>query len=206
MRELSGDEREDFAGEALGLDPGEHEEAGVVDDELQIASSPYLILTDEALAHGELPGAGAEADQGDARGEPVAKLDLRRLEVGSVVPAFPDQNEGIGLLGPGAHDHIVVRAQIGAKPELRPALVRRDGVTGRREGRETHGRSLEITTSGLRRASGVFLRLMSDHSSFLHHKGDRAQHADIIEWVLAYGYYVCSLSGLDGSQLTFYLH
>ena len=34
VRELSGEEGEDFGGEALGLDPGEHEEAGVVDDEL----------------------------------------------------------------------------------------------------------------------------------------------------------------------------
>ena len=39
VRELSGQEREDFGGEALGVDPGEHEEAGVVDDEVQIASS-----------------------------------------------------------------------------------------------------------------------------------------------------------------------
>ena len=88
MRELSGDEGGDFGGEPLGLDPGEHEEACVVDDELQIAPSLSLIPPDEALARGKLPGASPEADQGYAqitREDLVAHLAAGQRGVAEVV-------------------------------------------------------------------------------------------------------------------------
>ena len=80
--QLSGDLRQDLRGEAFGLNPGQDQQSGVVDDELQLLQALGFLPADEALAPGELPGTRAEAQQRDqlfARGHVVAHLAARML-------------------------------------------------------------------------------------------------------------------------------
>jgi hypothetical protein len=69
-------EREDLGGQALALDPGQDQKAGIVHHELQVPLSLVIVPTDELLARGEFPGAGAEAEQGD-EGVSPAKTNYR---------------------------------------------------------------------------------------------------------------------------------
>src|SRR5487761_1914949 len=66
--QAAGDEGEDFGCQTLRLDPRQHEEAGVVDDERQIALALRLGPADEALARRKFPRTGAEADESHALG------------------------------------------------------------------------------------------------------------------------------------------
>ncbi len=54
-----------FEASPFGLNPGQNQEAGIVDDERQFPLLRVLLPVDEALARGELSGTGAEAEQGD---------------------------------------------------------------------------------------------------------------------------------------------
>ncbi len=55
---------QDLRGEPLGLHPRQDQEARVVDDALQVVLPLLMVPADEALAIGQRPGAGAEAEQG----------------------------------------------------------------------------------------------------------------------------------------------
>ena len=50
-------------GEPFGLNPGQDQETGVIDDELQIFESLGLLPADKALALGQFPGTRPKADQ-----------------------------------------------------------------------------------------------------------------------------------------------
>jgi hypothetical protein len=63
--QLAGDQRQDLRGEPFGLDPGQDQETGVVDDELQVLQPLRFLPADEAVTPGKLPGTGTEAEQCD---------------------------------------------------------------------------------------------------------------------------------------------
>jgi len=83
-------EREDFGGQTLGLDPGQNQKAGIVHHEWQLPLPLFLVPADEALTRGELPSAGAEAQQGDqvlAGEDEVATLAAGHGRVAEIVVA-----------------------------------------------------------------------------------------------------------------------
>ena len=65
IREASGDQGEDVRGEVTALDPRQGEEAGVVDDEVQISRALLVRPADERIPRLGLPGARSEGQQGD---------------------------------------------------------------------------------------------------------------------------------------------
>ena len=62
--DAAGGQGEELGGEAFGFDPGEDEEAGVVDNEGE-ARLPLIVRpADEGVPGSDLPGGGAEAQTG----------------------------------------------------------------------------------------------------------------------------------------------
>lgn len=79
MGQLPRGERQDLGGQAFGLEPRQDEESRVVDHPLPVAPLLRIVPADEALACGELPGTGTEAQQG---GQPLAGEDVVALGFG----------------------------------------------------------------------------------------------------------------------------
>ena len=80
VRELAGGHGQDLGGQVGRPHPGQDQEAGVVDDAVQVALALVVAPADEPVAWGALPGAGTEAEQGDGSG---AGMD----EIASCAPA-----------------------------------------------------------------------------------------------------------------------
>lgn len=63
--ESLGGQGEYLGGKVLRCDPRQDEEAGIVDDEMEVALALRVSPADEVVAGRTLPGAGAEAEQGE---------------------------------------------------------------------------------------------------------------------------------------------
>ena len=111
-------EREDLRCQTFGLDPGQNQEAGIVHHQGEVPLPRVLLPADEALARGEFPGAGAEAQQGDLAlvGEDeVATLTAGQGRVTEMVVArirnptvptreYEPSSSSVNLaFGPGSH-------------------------------------------------------------------------------------------------------
>ena len=75
VRELAGDASEDVRGEVGDVHPGEYEEAGVVDHEVEVVFSLGVGPADESVAWGDGPGGGAKSEGGQG----VRAVPARRL-------------------------------------------------------------------------------------------------------------------------------
>ena len=64
-RKLPGRQPQYFGGEVVRADPRQDQEAGVVDDEMEVSLALPVVPADEAVARGALPGGGAKAQQRD---------------------------------------------------------------------------------------------------------------------------------------------
>ena len=100
--DAAGGQGEELGGEAFGFDPGEDEEAGVVDNEGE-ARLPLIVRpADEGVPGGDLPGGGAEAQTGQrglSREGEVADLGSGKGLVAEVVIALYEVVPEM-LLGP----------------------------------------------------------------------------------------------------------
>lgn len=98
-------ERKDFAGQPLDVDPGEHEESGVTDDELESAFAFEVTPADPGVARGHLPGGAGEEEAGEPatrellRIDEVAEVGAERDAIAEVVVAvdelLEDDTEGL---------------------------------------------------------------------------------------------------------------
>jgi len=71
-RESPGCQPQYLGGEVFRAYPGQDQEAGVVDDEMEVLLALPMAPADEAVARGALPGGGTKAQQRDH--DPIAQL------------------------------------------------------------------------------------------------------------------------------------
>ena len=92
VRETFGDRGKDAGGEVLGMDPGEDEKAGVVDNQMEVLCALLRVPADEAVAGCDLPGGGSEAEKSHKLPvftvHKIARLRPRKRFVPEVVVAM----------------------------------------------------------------------------------------------------------------------
>lgn len=64
-RKSFGSHGQEFGCEIFDVYPGQHEESGIVDDEVEIFSALFMAPADELVTRGYGPGSGTEAQQGN---------------------------------------------------------------------------------------------------------------------------------------------
>ena len=110
---------EQVGGEMGDADPGQDQEAGVVDDACQIAFAGGRVPADEAVAGGSFPGGGGEAEQGQQEAvaglDEVAQLGAGQVLVAEIVVAVDELVPGTAAGVLGAQGIEAQRADIGER-------------------------------------------------------------------------------------------
>ena len=86
----AGSQSKNLGGEILRADPGQDQEAGVVDDEVEVSRALRVAPADIVIARRALPSAGAESKQGEelfAGGNEIAQLCPGQCRIAEVVLA-----------------------------------------------------------------------------------------------------------------------